>query len=92
MNYSMLRFLLIVVLFMTVPVAAHAEKAWQGTDDLVDRKMTEIAGISARGPLVKIAEGNLGLFLFALGGFSAGAVAGYQWRKLFVERAGSNDD
>lgn len=92
MNYQMQKLFLIVIFCVTVPVTAHAGKTWQGTDDLVDRKMTEIAGVSARQPLIDISKGNLGLFLFASGGFSAGAVAGYQWRKLFVERAGSKND
>lgn len=92
MNYPMQRIFLIVLFCLIVPVTAHAGQNWEGTDDMVDRKMTELAGVSAREPLIDISQGNLGLFLFAAGGFGAGAVAGYQWRKLFLERAGSKDD
>lgn len=92
MNYRMQKFFLIVIFCLIVPVTAYAGQNWEGTDDLVDQKMTERAGVSAREPLIDISQGNLGLFLFAAGGFGAGAVVGYQWRKLFVERAGSKDD
>ncbi len=65
---------------------------WQGTDDLVDRKMQEVTGVSARPPLIDISKGNLGLFLFAAGGFAAGTLFGYQWRKIFSEKAGQKND
>lgn len=92
MNYRIQKLFLIVMFCLIVPVNVYAGQNWEGTDDLVDQKMTEVAGVSAREPLIDISQGNLGLFLFAAGGFGAGAVAGYQWRKLFVERAGSKDD
>lgn len=76
-------------LFLALPAVA-AE--WQGTDDLVDRKMQEVTGVSARPPLIDISKGNLGLFLFAAGGFAAGTLFGYQWRKIFSEKAGRKND
>lgn len=77
-------------LFFSVPVDAGDK--WQGTDDLVDRKMQEVTGVQAKEPLIDISQGNLGLFLFAAGGFAAGILFGYQWRKIFVEKAGKRDD
>lgn len=87
----------IIVLFMLVfivlcPLSASADEKWLGTDDLVDQKMSEANGPEAREPLIDISEGNLGLFLFAAGGFGAGAIIGYQWRKIFGEKAGVRDD
>lgn len=84
-------FLLTLALCLIIPLTAYAGENWAGTDDLVDRKMTELTGISAQEPLIDISQGNLGLSLFAAGGFAAGALFGYQWRKLFGERAGKHD-
>jgi len=82
--------ILLVSLFLSMPAAAGDK--WQGTDDLVDRKMEEVTGVSAKEPLIDISQGNLGLFLFAAGGFAAGTLFGYQWRKIFIEKAGKKDD
>lgn len=78
------------LLFCTVP-AFSAEK-WQGTDDLVDNQMKQVSGVSAGKPLIDISSGNLGLFVFACGGFAAGTVCGYQWRKIFSERKAPEND
>lgn len=77
---------------ITVPSVVLAADKWQGTDDMVDSKMEEIIGVSAKEPLIDISQGNLGLFLFTAGGFAAGAVVGYQWRRLLHEKAGNMDD
>lgn len=84
--------LLLVLVLLLTPVSVSAGEKWLGTDDLVDKKMNETAGVSAKEPLIDISQGNMGLFLFAAGGFAAGAVAGYQWRVVFGERAGKRDD
>lgn len=81
-----------VVAAVWAPSAALAGQKWQGTDDVLDGKMQQITGVGAREPLIDITQGNLGLFLFATGGFAAGAVFGYQWRKIFREKAGSKND
>ncbi|MBU7007044.1 hypothetical protein [Phosphitispora fastidiosa] len=81
---------LTIMFLLLFPLSVSAGEKWQGTDDLVDSKMEEVTGVSAKEPLVNI-EGNLGLFLFAVGGFAAGAVVGYQWHKIFVTKAGKND-
>lgn len=78
--------LLITGLMFTGPVSA-GEK-YLGTDDLIDKKAQEVAGISAGEPLIDLSQGNLGLFFFTAGGFTAGTIFGYYWRKLFVEKAG----
>ncbi len=79
---------LILIFPLLFPLTALAGEKWLGTDDLVDRKMEEIAGIAAREPLIDISQGNLGLFIFTAGGFAAGVVFGYYWRKIFSEKAG----
>jgi len=70
------------------PLMAGAGEKWQGTDDLVDQKMEQIAGVKAKEPLIDISQGNIGLFIFTVGGFIAGTVFGYHWRKIFGEKAG----
>lgn len=75
-----------ILLCLILPTAAYAEK-WQGTDDLLDQKMQEITGVQAKKPIIDITQGNLGFFVFAVGGFTAGTVFGYQWRKIFSVRA-----
>ena len=77
---------------LAFPLTALAAEKWQGTDDLVDSKMQKVTGVAAREPLIDISEGNLGLFIFAAGGFAAGTLFGYQWRKLFSEKAGQKND
>ena len=86
--------ILILAIFIAVlaPSVASAGQKWQGTDDLLDSKMQQITGVAAKKPLIDINKGNLGLFLFAVGGFTAGTVFGYQWRRIFHEKAGSKSD
>lgn len=90
---SLIKLTLVIAVFSLVfaPGVLAADK-WQGTDDLVDSKMQEVSGVSAKEPLIDISQGNLGLFLFAAGGFGAGLITGYQWRKIFGEKAGLADD
>lgn len=83
--------LLTIVFILLTPVAALAEQKWQGTDDLLDSKMQKVTGVAAKEPLIDISQGNLGLFLFGLGGFAAGTMFGYQWRKIFKEKAGERN-
>lgn len=82
---------LVIAIILFIPSAAMAGQNWQGTDDLLDSKMKQITGVTAKEPLVDV-NGNLGLFLFGAGGFTAGAVFGYQWRRVFHEKAGTNND
>lgn len=80
---------LLLIVLLSLPFTAFAQDKWLGTDDLVDRKMKEITGVDARKkPLIDIPQGNFGLFIFTVGGFAAGSVFGYHWRKLLSEKAG----
>jgi ABC-type cobalt transport system substrate-binding protein len=83
---------LVIAIVVFIPSASLAGQNWQGTDDLIDSKIQQITGVAAKEPLIDISKGNLGLFLFAAGGFTAGTVFGYQWRRIFVEKAGSKND
>ena len=79
-----------IIFLLMFPLTGFTEEKWLGTDDLVDKKMEEVTGVAAKEPLLGI-EGNLGLFVFAVGGFAAGTVVGYQWRKIFSEKAGEDN-
>ena len=82
----------VMMLLLAAPGVALSADKWQGTDDLLDSHIQNTTGVEARKPLIDISQGNLGLFLFTLGGFAAGTVIGYQWRKLFKEKAGVQND
>lgn len=81
---------LIILAAWAVPALGAGK--YQGTDDLIDKTMQKAAGVKARKPLIDLSQGNLGLFVFAVGGFAAGAVTGYNWRRIFAEKAGSAND
>lgn len=83
---------LVTAIVLFTPSAVLAGQKWQGTDDLLDSKMKQITGVAAKEPLVDLNKGNLGLFLFAAGGFTAGTVVGYQWRRIFHEKVGTRND
>ena len=78
---------LLTYLLFAVP-AWGASNGYLGTDDLIEKKMQVAADIRAKKPFIDISKGNLGLFVFAVGGFAAGVTVGYYWRKIFVEKAG----
>lgn len=59
------------------------EAKWSGMDESVIEKYAEDNGRSASEPLIPVEEGDLLLFLFAVGGFVSGVVVGYCWNKLF---------
>lgn len=80
--------LFIILLILTAASPAFAGEKWLGTDDLVDAKMEEMAGVRANEPIIDISQGNLGLFIFTAGGFAAGTLFGYNWRRIFSEKAG----
>lgn len=58
---------------------------WAGIDVSVIGKLAEDAGREIKAPFVDI-SGDLGLFLFALGGAVGGFAAGYYWRRLISEK------
>lgn len=60
---------------------------WSGMDESVIEKYAEESGRTPAEPLIPVEEGDLLLFLFAIGGFFSGCLVGYLWRKLFGEKA-----
>ncbi len=61
---------------------------WDGVDVTVIEKYAADAGREARAPLINTDQGDLLLFVFALGGAAGGFIAGYCWRRLMTEKAG----
>lgn len=64
-----------------------AEGPWGGVDVNVIEKYAADAGREAREPLINTDQGDLLLFVFALGGAVGGFVGGYYWRRLIAEKA-----
>lgn len=63
------------------------EGRWEGVDATVIEKYAIDAGREARAPLINTDQGDLLLFVFALGGACGGFVAGYYWRRLITEKS-----
>ncbi len=59
--------------------------SWAGADDIVS-KIASDAGRPAHTPLINTDQGDLLLFVFAIGGATGGFLAGYFWRKLVAEK------
>ncbi len=59
---------------------------WAGVDETVIERYAADAGREAREPFINTDQGDLLLFVFALGGAVGGFVAGYYWRILFSEK------
>ena len=68
-------------------VPEGAEGPWGGVDVTVIEKYAIDAGREAREPFINTDQGDLLLFVFALGGAVGGFVAGYCWRRLIAEKA-----
>lgn len=88
---NVMRFLIMglmaISLLMGATAPATAGEQWQGTDVVVEKILQEY-GAQPRDPLINTDQGDLILFVFALGGFAAGLLVGYHGRRLFVEREG----
>jgi hypothetical protein len=75
-------------LALSQQVPEGAEGRWGGVDVTVIEKYAVDAGREAREPFINTDQGDLLLFVFALGGAVGGFVAGYYWRRLIAEKAG----
>lgn len=64
------------------------EGPWGGVDVSVIEKYAVDSGREAREPFINTDQGDLLLFVFALGGAVGGFVAGYYWRRLMAEKTG----
>lgn len=61
---------------------AHASD-FTGLDELVIESAATQAGLPPQPSLVNLARGDLGLFIFCLGGFVSGFFVGSNWNRLF---------
>jgi len=73
-----------VVLAKEVPEGE--EGPWGGVDVTVIEQYAADAGREAREPFINTDQGDLLLFVFALGGAVGGFTAGYYWRRLLTEK------
>jgi len=62
------------------------EGPWGGVDVSVIEKYATDAGREAKEPFINTDQGDLLLFVFALGGAAGGFAAGYYWRRLISEK------
>ncbi|HEY78061.1 MAG TPA: cobalt transporter [Dehalococcoidia bacterium] len=68
--------------------AAEGEEGpWGGVDVTVIEKYAVDAGREPIDPYINTDQGDLLLFVFALGGAVGGFVAGYSWRRLVAGKS-----
>lgn len=68
------------------------EGPWGGVDVSVIEKYAAESGREAREPFINTDQGDLLLFVFALGGAVGGFIAGYYWRRLMAEKTVQEKD
>ncbi len=69
---------------------SDASGKWAGVDEAVVEKYAREQGREARDPIMNTDQGDLLLFVFLLAGAVGGFAAGYYWRVLIAEKAGSS--
>ncbi len=74
-------------LFLARDMPQSAAGAWGGVDVNVVEKFAAAAGRETREPFINTDQGDLLLFVFAVGGAAGGFVAGYCWRRLISEKS-----
>lgn len=77
-----------IILIISDNLALAAD--FKGIDELVIEKTALQAGRSLMPPLINLDQGDLGLFVFCLGGFVSGFFTGSHWRQLFGIDAAKN--
>ena len=78
-------------LALSKEIPEGAEGPWGGVDVNVIEQYAADAGREARGPFINTDQGDLLLFVFAMGGAVGGFIAGYYWRRLVSEKAGGRE-
>lgn len=73
-------------LTLSQDVPEGTEGPWGGVDVTVIEHYAVDAGREAREPFINTDQGDLLLFVFAVGGALGGFVAGYYWRRLIAEK------
>jgi len=73
-------------LILARQVPQGEEGPWGGVDVNVIEKYAVDAGREIKEPFINTDQGDLLLFVFALGGAVGGFAAGYYWRRLISER------
>jgi hypothetical protein len=71
-----------VVLLIVLALAVQPQSQWDGIDVAVVGRFADELGHPASAPLLNV-QGDMLLFVFTVGGATAGFILGYNWRALF---------
>ncbi len=78
--------------FLAKQAPQTKEDLWRGVDVTVIEQYAIDAGREVREPFINTDQGDLLLFVFALGGAVGGFTAGYYWRRLITEKGSKRKD